>query len=140
MATASANVLHQTTQEDSIVIRSEKNDMVLTASSDSVFLERYNSSSSAQIWLVQSTLYGKIIVNVSNRKVLDVEGGAKTNNWITISRKGESTSQFWNINPDGTITNAGTNLALDVNMCNKLKLYPKHGKANQRFPIQLKNF
>ena len=57
------------------------------------------------------------------------------NHRITLSDRTEGKSQYWNLNSDGTITSPGTHLALDVTMLNKLKVWSRHGRLNQRFAI-----
>ncbi|XP_063904958.1 uncharacterized protein LOC135124026 [Zophobas morio] len=136
MATTTPNTLtYPTTHEFYVIIRSAKNGMVLTAGSDSVSLQEYNPSSSRQLWSLQNAPRGKVILNAHHGKVLDVQGGASMNHRITLSDRTEGKSQYWNLNSDGTITSPGTHLALDVTMLNKLKVWSRHGRLNQRFAI-----
>jgi hypothetical protein len=82
------------------------------------------------------------LCHIDFRKVLDIEGGAKScARLITFEKHGRANQQ-WRIDScDSTVVNPCTNLAMDVDkgvMCEGQGLiaYPKHGKINQQFCIQ----
>ncbi|KAJ3636511.1 hypothetical protein MTP99_000052 [Tenebrio molitor] len=134
---------HSNNHNKLVIIKNPKSGLVLDASEYNVKLQKYTGKLS-QLWKLECIDYGRfIIINRDNGKVLDIEGGTKSEaKLITFKRHGE-TNQQWHFNSDGTIVCPEKTLAVDIyggkyTEGNNIIAFPKHGIHNQVFQLEYK--
>ncbi|XP_044255293.1 uncharacterized protein LOC123005563 [Tribolium madens] len=128
---------------NTLIIRNTESGFVLDAKEFNVKIQKYTGATSQQ-WKLEPSDKGKfIIVNVGNKKVLDIKDAAQVNDDVITYPQNSplSPNQQWYINADGTIESSVKNLVLDIYSGNlvvgqKLIAYYKTGTPNQIYQLQ----